>query len=308
MANLAPVPPKGRDPSYIDLYGQSELRSTEVKLANLDQLAKQLIEVSVIPGGPFVAAKPKDEFRASHDLIIDICEKLGFLWLAANEIERLESKCELIDGTKWYYLECGRVKYHLYNCIFNSKAVSDSVSVLLNEIFELDYVAGKIDFIKERKFRRDLIRESEKLGQLWNQHATWFGKLARFRDSLIHRQSFPVFVPYPETKVVFDLHNVGVEIVDGREILYYDLVGGPTGVLPTRHFKFKGSKFVAEWKPSYVMPNDIVSYTQLSRKSKINFDDFQDAADFCHFAFDRLRELSEIAFEETLEQIMRSGH
>ena len=254
-----------------------------------------------------MAAKPKDQFRTSHDLIIDICEKLGFLWLAADEIEHLQSKCELIDGTNWYYLECGRVKYHLYNCIFNSKAVSDSVSVLLNDIFALGYVAGKIDFIKESKFRRDLIQESDKLGHLWREHATWFGKLARFRDALIHRQSFPVFVPYPETKVVFDLHNVGTEIVDGREILYFDLVGGPTGVLPTRHFKFKGSKFVAEWKPSYVMPNDVVSYTELSRKSKINFDDFQDAVGFCHFAFDRLKELSEIAFEETLEQIMKSG-
>lgn len=182
------------------------------------------------------------------------------------------------------------------------------MSVLLNDIFALGYVGGKIDFIKERKFRRDLIRESNKLGLLWKEHANWFAKLAGFRDALIHRQSFPVFVPYPETKVVFDLHNVGVEIVDGREILYFDLVGGPTGVLPTRHFKFRGSKFVAEWKPSYVMPNDIVSYTESSRKSKIDFDDFQDAVDFCHVAFDRLRELSEIAFEETLKQIRKRSN
>jgi hypothetical protein len=307
LSHLAPISPKSRTPSYVDLYGQSVLRNTSQKLLFLDQLARELVEFSGIPGGPFVAAKPKEKFRTSHDLIIDICEKLGFLWLASKEIERLQSKCELIDGSNWYYLECSRVKYHLYSCIFNSKAVSDSVSVLLNSLFRLGYVAGEVDFIKERKFRRDLIKKSENLDELWKSHAAWFINLGSFRDALIHRQSFPVFIRYPETKVVFDLQYVGVEVIDGKETIYYDLTGGPTGVLPARIFKFRGSEFVAQWKPVYVMPIDIVNFTRLSSKKKFNFDDFQDAKDFCRVAFDRLRELSEIAFKETLQEITRTN-
>ena len=293
----------------MDLYGQSELRNAETPLRCVDELAKHLIEINPNVnlsrhGGPFVIAKPKERHKVIFDLVTDICEKLGFLLLAADEIDEIRSKFEHIDGSRWYYLECGRVKYHLYDCIFSSKAVSDSVSMLLNELFRLGYVRGEIDFIKERRFRYDLIQRNHKLHQLWENHAVWFKSLNRFRDALIHRQSFPVFIRYPETKVVFDLLYEGSETVDGITTDYYDIIGGPTGVLPRRNFKFRGSKFVASWKPDYVMPKDIDRFNNPTKKD-YDLNDFQDAPGFCNFAFVRLRELSEIAFEVALNQITK---
>lgn len=273
----------------------------------MDQLAKQLVEVSSVPDAMMVAARPRDEFRNDYNLIVDICEKLGFLWLAAEEIANIESKREFIDGSEWHYLECSRVKYHVYDCIFNAKAVSDSVSVLLNGLFGFGYSRGEIDFIKTRKFRRDLISRSEKLGEFWSDYSTWFKNLALFRDAVIHRQSIPVFILHPETKVAFDFRPVGVEIVDGKETLNFGLAAGSSGFVPTLNLKFKGSQVIAPWKPSYVMPKDIISYDHLSSKNEVKFDDFQDVLGFCRAAFDRLRGLSEIAFSETLNVITRRG-
>ena len=296
------VSAEGRKPSYFDLYGQSALRYSDIKLACLDELAKKMFTVSPVEGTLVAAAKPPDKFRKYCDLIIDICEKLGFLLLAIDGVRSIESKHELIDGSEWYFLECVQVKYHLYNCIFNAKAVSDSVSVLLNDLFELGYIKGQIDLIKERKFRRDLIARSKQFGEFWEACGAWFRNLGQFRDALIHRQSIPVFFPYAKDKMVIDLRPAGVTIVDGKETVNFEL-SGSNGTFSGANFKFKGLDVIAPWKLSYVMPNNIASYDEGARKNKLYFHDFQDVLGFCRLAFKQLRGLSEIAFKEIFNQI-----
>lgn len=308
LTQFVPVPADKRVPSYFDLYGQSSLRDAHIKLEHLDGLAKAfLTRPSPIAGTPFLAVKPRDEFKELYNLVTDICEKLGFLRLAIDAVQRIQSKHEVIDGAEWYYLECEEVKYHVYNCIFNAKAVSDSVSFLLKNTFGLSYERGEIDFIKEKRFRGEVILIDSKFGEIWKNHGGWFKNLVRFRDGLIHRQFIPVYVPDSEYKVVFDFRPVGTEIVDGQETIHFDLAGGCDGKFPARKFKFKRTDVAIPWKPSYVMPNDIVSYVELSSKSKLKFDDYQKVLDFCNFAFDRLKELSEVAFRVTLEKTTKKS-
>lgn len=295
----------GRKPSYFDLYGQSALRYSDIKLAYLDELAKIMFTVSPIEGSLLAAAKPiDDKFKKYCDLIIDICEKLGFVLLSIDGVRSIESKHEMIDGAEWFYLECVQVKYHVYNCIFNAKAVSDSVSVLLNDLSELGYKKGEIDLIKEKKFRSDFIQKSKnkEFSEFWEVCGPWLKNLGQFRDALIHRQSIPVFFQYAKDKMVIDLRPAGVTIVNGKETVNFEL-SGSNGTFSGANFKFKGLDVIAPWKLSYVMPNDIASYDEGARKNKLYYHDFQPILEFCRLAFKQLRSLSEIAFKETFNKI-----
>ena len=148
-------------------------------------------------------------------------------------------------------------------------------------------------------------KNSSELGELWKNHAVWFRSLGPLRDALIHHQSLPVFIPYAKTRVVHDYRPVAVRIVDGEERFYFDLDMGTRGMSPQESFMFKGREAVARWKVGYVMPKSIVRHSELSDKGKLTFDDFQGVLSFCRSAFARLRDLSEIAFHETLNEITR---
>jgi hypothetical protein len=82
---------------------------------------------------------------------------------------------------------------------------------------------------------------------------------------------------------------------------------GTSGVSPQETFKFKGKQAVVPWKVNHVMPIDVTRYSELSDRGRLTFDVFQNVLSFCRLAFTRLRELSEIAFNETLNQITKSN-
>jgi hypothetical protein len=296
---------KDRKPSYFDLYGQSELVGTKIELAYLDQLAKRFFSASLIEGTKVVEAKPNQQLQKLFDIIVDICEKLGFLWLAGQEVERIQSKHEIIDGDKWYYVECGQIKYHLYSCIFNAKATSDSVSVLLNELHRLGYERGQIDLIKERKFRRDLKQKCHQFDTYWKGYGSWFTNLGEFRDATIHRQFIPVFVPFPKDRMVADFRPVLATNIDGKATIFFTLHGitGHFASFSKGIFKFKGLQIVTSQQCGYVMPNSIARYDDGMRKGDLKFGDFQDVFGYCRLAFIHLKSLAEIAFKETFEQI-----
>lgn len=304
---MVQVWPGQRKPAYWDLYGQSNLRFASIRLEHLDELANRILETHNIEEAKLIAAKPRQEWRLHYDIIVDICEKLGFVRTAIEEIRRIESKTEFIGNAFWQQVECSAVKYHLYNVIYNSKATTDSVSVFFNLLFALKgYSRGSIDLIKnERNFRDDVIKKcsNSDLATFWGNHEKWFYDLRKLRNSLIHKQSIPVFVQDPRDNIAFDFFPVYDISADGKQLSHYDLMMGTDGS-PALRLKVRGKQRVLPAPFHYVFPREPVTYVQMASELKLGPEDFQRVTDYCDAAFERTKGLSEIAFKESLRIIL----
>ena len=292
--------PRDRKPAYYDLYGQSDLRNSDIKIQCLDELARLFLTSQPLEGTPLMQVRPRAEYATHLALIVDICEKLGILWRTAVETRGLESRRVIMDSCHFQYIEIPRAKYYLYTCIYNTKAITDSVSVLFNTIFDLRYELKKVDLIRNRKFRRDVKKHSDALDIFWATHAQWFKDLGDLRNALIHRESVPVFIRDSANNAVYDLISVRTEQRNGKMNTDFDLLLATEGKMPQRSFKFRGKELAAPMGFNYAFPRMRISYTQIwVEQMKLKFADFQRVIDFEDVAFLRSKELSELAFKET---------
>jgi hypothetical protein len=302
---MVQVWPNPRKPAYWDLYGQSNLRVASVRLEHLDELAGRILETRGIEEPKLVSVKPKQRWSLHFEATMDICEKLGFVRVATEEIRRIESKTELVGTVFWQDVECSAVKYHLYNVIYNSKATTDSVSVFLNLLFGLGYSKGDIDLIRNRKQFRDIaIRKcsTSDLATFWATHGKWFDDLLTLRDSLIHKQSIPVFVYDHRSNMALDFFPVYDISSDGKKVSHYDLMVGTDGT-PSLTFKLRGSQKVLPAPFHYVFPKKPVTFLQMASELKLKPENLQRVTEYCDTAFGYVKDLSEIAFKESLQII-----
>lgn len=159
--------------SYNFLYGQSYLLSLGIKLEFLDEFESLFIVKSKN------RIQVKRDYRFQTQCIIDISEKMGFLYLALDYIKLLAFNERLI-------------KYHLYNFVYNCKVCLDSMAVLLNYQLNLGFKGGKRDF-RIVEFRRALENKSVCLKDFSKKFGRWCDAIIEFRDRIIHRIGVPIF-------------------------------------------------------------------------------------------------------------------
>jgi len=161
---------------YNFLYGQSYLLNLGIKLECLDELERLFIVKSEN------RFQVKREYRFQTQCIIDISEKIGFLYLALDYIKLLafNARNERL------------VKYHSYNFIYSCKACLDSIAVLLNDQLGLGFKGGERDF-RIGEFRRTLEKESVFFKDFSTKFGRWSDAIIEFRDRIIHRIGVPIF-------------------------------------------------------------------------------------------------------------------
>jgi Cthe_2314-like HEPN len=113
----------------------------------------------------------------------DIVDKFSFLFLSRDKINQYE---ELQDWSKCFY-----IKFLTYSFIYLTKSFLDSLAVFVNEIFDLGYKAGEIDF-KKGKFINSIKNKNEELGQLIFERHKWINTVVKYRNNLIHRHGLYV--------------------------------------------------------------------------------------------------------------------
>ena len=294
----------------LDLYGQSMLRYAELRLSHLDNLAKILFEteIRIAEEGLFNAPKPKHGYEGYVDMIIDVCEKLGFIWMSGQEIKNITSESILIDNVPHKQAKSSEVKYHFYSLIYNCKANSDSCSHIFNFIHELGFKQEDRDILRNEEFRKALSKKSVDFDAYWKKYGGWFGNLNKRRDQLIHRESMPILTRHFHTKTVYDILPMKTYPLGGGR---FDFMG-VVGTIGKHKFDFRpqrGGLGVALPSPfDYVFPKERINFQQIAiGRLRRRFSDFESVADYCGTAFRRFKELSEISFKEALNHISRTN-
>jgi len=292
-----------RKPCGLDLSRQSMLRYSNTDLAHLNQIATVVFDTKTLAAkeGLTLSGKPRPEYSEHVDLIGDICEKLGFVWIAKREIDSTQSAFEIVNNERWQHVRCGEVKYHVHNIVYDCKATVDSCSMLFNLIFRLPYKRKEIDLIRNKRFRDDVIERSKHFESYWNRHGGWFGNFADTRDELIHRRSMPIFVCNVRNRDVFDILPVSAENGSIRKI-EFAVMPATVGEYKVE-FRWKGLQVVSRAPLIYVLPRPQFTFHEISSGKKPRFKDFQEVGEYCEEIFIRLKGLAEITFEETLKSI-----
>ena len=161
------------------LYGQSYLHNLGIELKFLDELESLFIIKKALP-----RIQVRRDYRVQTQCVIDISEKIGFLYLALDYIKQLEGRGERYN---WRL-----IKYHFYNFVYDCKACLDSIAVLLNHQLNLGFKGGKRDF-REGKFRGALETKSKFFKDFSSKFGSWCDAVIEYRDRIIHQIGVPVF-------------------------------------------------------------------------------------------------------------------
>lgn len=137
-------------------------------------------------------------------IVEDVIDKFSFLFLSRDQIRHHES---LLDASKKFH-----IKYFTYTFIYLTKSFLDSLAVFVNEIFELGFKGGEIDF-RRGKFIEHIRSKHKTLGELISERRNWIDRVIKYRDNLIHRHGL----------YIGPLPNVPPEIKDEKEIDLYIL-------------------------------------------------------------------------------------
>lgn len=170
---------EARRPFYKILYGQSYLLNLGIKLKFLEEFESLFIvkdekRIHYLP-----------DYKVQTECIMDISEKIGFLYLALDYIKG----CEHEHNSRL-------TKYHFYTFVFNCKACLDSMAVLLNHQLKLGFKGGKRDF-RNGQFRQAIETKSTFLRDFSNRFGSWCEGIINYRDRIIHQIGVPVFITGP---------------------------------------------------------------------------------------------------------------
>ncbi len=153
-----------------------------------DDKADQLLANSYM--SKHVVAKPEYWSKLLHMLygrgrlrkyagaVEDIVDKFSFLMLAKDQIVAYENT---LHHEKRFL-----IKYFAYTYVFMTKSLLDSLAVFLNEIYELGFSGGEIDF-KKGKYLEAVRRADPELVKAVDGKRKWLDYVVKYRDSLIHK-------------------------------------------------------------------------------------------------------------------------
>jgi len=158
------------------LYGQSFLPNLGIELKFLDEFESFFI-IKKEKG-----IQVKREYSVQTQCVIDISEKIGFLYLALDYIKQLEGKGGQVK----------LIKYHFYNFVYYCKACLDSIAVLLNHQLNLGFKGGERDFRKV-KFRQALETKSTFFKDFSSKFGSWCDAIIEYRKRIIHQIGVPVW-------------------------------------------------------------------------------------------------------------------
>lgn len=108
----------------------------------------------------------------------DIVDKFSFLMLAKDQIVAYENT---LNHDKRFF-----IKYFAYTYVFMTKSLLDSLAVFVNDIYELDFSGGEIDFKKGRYM--EAVRTADPgLAKTIDDKRKWLDYVVKYRDGVIHK-------------------------------------------------------------------------------------------------------------------------
>jgi len=166
------------------LYHQSYLGEINIRPNNLDALVKSINKLRR-KRRPDFKKVDKGSVQLSEEYlyieyISDALEKLGFLYFARDKIKK-----NIKD------LHAG--KYHIYNSIFDCKALLDTMAGLLNHHYKLGQRRGGID-LKRSEFMQKLADKNSLLAKEIGKFMVWVKAVSEWRDTLIHKRGILLFL------------------------------------------------------------------------------------------------------------------
>lgn len=119
------------------------------------------------------------------DAIQNALEKLGYMFLAKAEIEKIDLRRQEFRayGVRFHVY----ITYHAWNFLIACKATLDAISGLLNKEYKLGYAKGHID-LKHDFFFGKLKRKNEELWRRIGEYREWIKEISMLRDHFIHRR------------------------------------------------------------------------------------------------------------------------
>jgi len=111
--------------------------------------------------------------------ILNMTDKLGNVFYAKKQIEALN-----VEDRAFF----PEIRYHVMNAIVSSKACTEGLAVILNEVYGIGYSKGNIDLATNRS---DLLHKiaqiNPKLGAGLKKYESWINRIADYRDFVIHK-------------------------------------------------------------------------------------------------------------------------
>ena len=120
----------------------------------------------------------RGRLRKYAGAVEDIFDKFSFLILAKDQVLAYEKQH---SPDKRFF-----IKYFTYTYVFMTKSLLDSLAVFINEIYELGFSGGEIDF-KRGKFLGALRKVDKDLGIAIDRKRNWINYVVKYRDNLIHK-------------------------------------------------------------------------------------------------------------------------
>lgn len=108
----------------------------------------------------------------------DIVDKFSFLMLARDQISTYENT---INHEKRFF-----IKYFSYTYVFMTKSLLDSLAVFVNDIYELGFSGGEIDF-KKGRYMEAVRTVDRELAKTIDDKRKWLDYVVKYRDNVIHK-------------------------------------------------------------------------------------------------------------------------
>ncbi len=109
----------------------------------------------------------------------DIVDKFSFLMLSKDQIFAYENT---LNHEKRFF-----IKYFAYTYVFMTKSLLDSLAVFVNDIYELGFSGGEIDF-KKGKYLEAIRTADPELAKAIDGKRKWLDYVVKYRDSVIHKR------------------------------------------------------------------------------------------------------------------------
>jgi len=279
-----------KPPTYF-LYGQSTLRRFNIKFEVLGKITPFILKTESFKKVQIISPISGCEFYVEQ--IQDICEKLDFLRVCLTTINHLEKHID--SGVFVFHVE--EAKFFFYTFIYNLKALMDSISMLLREIFKLSsFRKGNIDIVRKQQYREAVSQSSSQINQFLRENANWLSIILEFRDRLIHRHRIPIFIKDKYSHAVFWVQFLETS-KEGKRYHVLDITGKKVPKL-----SFKNEKIGLKKPFAYVYFKQPITLQEILNKKPLLHPpkDFKPLYDFCSDSFNLSTKLIELVLTELL--------
>lgn len=165
------------------LYHQSYLGEINVRPRNLGTLVETINKIRRRKGSDIKKVHGGRVQYSEEYLYIeylsDALEKLGFIFFARDKIKKDIKNLHAC-------------KYHIYNSIFDCKALLDTIAGLLNHHYKLGEKRAGVD-LKRQKYIRKLADKNPLLAREIGEFEIWTKAISDWRNTLIHRHGVFLF-------------------------------------------------------------------------------------------------------------------